>query len=321
MSLTSELKNPNSPIRKWFDTKRSQIIDKIINYHNQVLSQSQIISPQQGTNFPVVGNAVCYALRKYIAQKIGDINWHYTSLAWYGARNLQLIPLFNYCVFSDKKENEPMRLVVLAALEQITRNSKEINPILQLFIGKDKIDNLLIDSEIKEHWIPTFNDISNVIQEIPTIYDLIFADNSLNISSLDKNNKNSSKKVICNVTFPLSDYLGGADAQIITNRNILDIRTSAKRRPFTYENLLQQLSYCLLDTDDEYGIQTLAWVYTRHSAVFKYPIHKLFNDINQTRKEFKEMILVNYGNYNSDDLEELYHPVKSKNLKYLHPEI
>ena len=102
MSLTSELKNPNSPIRKWFDLRHTRTIDKIINHHNKILSQSQIISPQQGTNFPVVGNAVCYALRKYIANKLGDTNWHYTSLAWHGARYLQLIPLFNYCINSNK---------------------------------------------------------------------------------------------------------------------------------------------------------------------------------------------------------------------------
>lgn len=319
MSLTSELKNPESPIRKWFDNKRTQTINKIINHHNQVLSQSEIIIPQQGTNFPVVGNAVCYAIRKYIAQEIDDTNWHYTSLAWYGARHLQLTPLFDYCINSNKKEHIAISLVILAALEQVTRNSREINPLLQIFIGQDEIENLLIGDEIKNNWIPTFNDINNIIQEIPTIYKLIF-DDTLNISFLDKNNDNNNK-VICNATFTLSQYLGGADAQIITNGTILDIRTSAKRRPFTYENLLQQLSYCLLDTNDEYSIHTLAWIYTRHSAVFKYPIHKLFGDINQTRKDFEEMILVNYGNYNSNDLEELYYQVKSKHLKSLYPEI
>ncbi len=96
--------------------------------------------------------------------------------------------------------------------------------------------------------------------------------------------------------------MGGADAQIITNGTILDIRTSAKRKPFTYKNLLQQLSYCLLDTNNEYSIHTLAWVYTRHSAVFKYPVNKLFKNLNQTRKEFKEMILVDYGNYDDNSL-------------------
>lgn len=320
MSLTSELKNPNSPIRKWFDLRHTRTIDKIINHHNKILSQSQIISPQQGTNFPVVGNAVCYALRKYIAQKLGDTNWHYTSLAWYGARYLQLTPLFDYCIDSNKEESVAIRLVILAALEQVTRNSKEINPILQLFIGKEKIDNLLIDSEIKKYWIPTFNDISNIIQEIPTIYNLVFAENSLKTLSLDKGNS-SSNKVICNTTFPLSEYLAGADAQIITNGTILDVRTSAKRKPFTYENLLQQLSYCLLDTNDEYSIHTLAWVYTRHSAVFKYPVHKLFSNINQTRKEFEKMILLSYGNYDNEDLKDMYCQLKSNNLKSLSPEI
>ncbi|MEM7552628.1 MAG: hypothetical protein AAF378_00740 [Cyanobacteria bacterium P01_A01_bin.84] len=308
MSLTSELKNPESQIRKWFDNRRSRTTDKIINHHNEILSQSQIISPQQGTNFPTVGNAVCYALRKYIANKLGDTNWHYTSLAWHGARYLQLIPLFNYCINSNKKEDEAIRLLILAALEQVTRNSKEINPILQLFIGKDKVENILIDNEIKKYWIPTFNDISNIGQEIPTIYSLIFTKNSLKTSSLYKGNP-STNKVICNATFTLSEYLGGADAQIITNGTILDVRTSAKRRPFTYENLLQQLSYCLLDIDNEYNLHTLSWVYTRHSAVFKYPIHKLFGNINQTRKEFGEMILNNYGDF--DDLE--YYQLESAN--------
>ncbi|MEO1374640.1 MAG: hypothetical protein AAFW70_10035 [Cyanobacteria bacterium J06635_10] len=320
MSLTSELKNPESPIRKWFDIKRSQTIDKIINHHNQVLSQSQIIIPQQGTNFPVVGNAVCYAIRKYIAQKIDDTNWHYTSLAWYGARHLQLTPLFDYCINNNKKEDEAISLVILAALEQVTRNSKQINPILQPFLGKNKIVNLLIEDEIKNNWIPTFKDINNIIQEIPTIYRLIFNDELLKISSLNKNNDRSNK-VICNATFTLSEYLGGADAQIITNGTILNIKTSAKSRPFTYENLLQQLSYCLLDSNNKYNIHTLTWVYTRHSAVFRYPVNKLFSDINQTRKDFEEIILFSYGNFDGYDLEEIYYQIKSNNLKSLYPEL
>ena len=50
-----------------------------------------------------------------------DEKWFCTSLAWYGARYLELVPLFDYCISSNKIEDEAIRLVILAALEQVTR--------------------------------------------------------------------------------------------------------------------------------------------------------------------------------------------------------
>ncbi len=126
------------------------------------------------------------------------------------ARYLELTALFNYCINSNKLEDKPIRLVILAALEQVTRNSKEINPILQLFIGKDKIDNPLIDDEIKKYWMPTFNDINNVIQKVPTIYSLIFNDDSRKTSLSNKNNDNNNKVIL-----PLFHYLNIWEEQML----------------------------------------------------------------------------------------------------------
>ncbi|WP_392536223.1 hypothetical protein [Nostoc sp. C117] len=53
MSLTSELKNRNSPIREWFDSRLNQTFIKMINSHNQILENQEIIKPVDGVDFSI----------------------------------------------------------------------------------------------------------------------------------------------------------------------------------------------------------------------------------------------------------------------------
>jgi hypothetical protein len=85
-----------------------------------------------------------------------------------------------------------------------------------------------------------------------------------------------------------------ADCQMIIGSSIIDIRTSAKRQPFTLNNLYQQLGYLLFDTNDEYQISNLVWVYSRQKVAFSYGVNELFKDINATREDFAQMIIKNY---------------------------
>ncbi|MBO3458469.1 hypothetical protein G7B40_025085 [Aetokthonos hydrillicola Thurmond2011] len=283
MSLTSELRNQNSPLRKWFNGKLNNAIIKLVSNHNNLMCRQPIIRPLEGTDFALVGNAVCYAVRKYLSQTANDANWIYKTIANVGAKKLNVVPLLEKCaMYTNVPEEEAFLCLLLAVLEGTGRMGISNHPMLQPFIKGEKLFHL--DKEFFEKWQPSITDAAAIIKTIPNTWQSCA--NGIN------------GRIISNATFSLSNCIGGADAQIICSNVLIDVRTSAKSQPFTLENLYQQISYCLLDTDDMYSIRQLVWYYSRQQALFIYPIEKLFRNLPSLRKEFADMILENYGNDN-----------------------
>ncbi len=281
MSLTSELRNQNSPLKKWFDSKLNDAILKLVSNHNNLMCRQQIIRPVDGTDFALVGNAVCYAVRKHLSQRANDVNWMYNTIANMGAKKLNVIPLLEKCAtYTNVPEEEAYKCLLLSALEGKGRMGISNHPILQPFINGEKLFQL--DKQFFNKWHPSITDAAAIIKTIPKTWQ--FCANGIN------------SKIISNATFSLSNCIGGADAQIICDNRLIDVRTSAKRQPFTIDNLYQQIGYCLLDTDDMYSIRELVWYYSRQQALFTYPIEKLFRNLPRLRNEFAEMIWENYGN-------------------------
>ena len=75
-----------------------------------------------------------------------------------------------------------------------------------------------------------------------------------------------------NPNFTYSCMVGGADANMIIGNTLWDIRTTLKRRPFTLDDIVQQVAYVLLDGDVEYHIQQITWYYSRQLKTFTYPV-------------------------------------------------
>lgn len=97
MSLTGELNNPSSPISQWFAARYNPSVGGIITYHNEVMSRSSILSPIDSTDFPLVGNAVTYSLRKFIAAKQNNQSWVDSTLAGMMASELKISQLTELC--------------------------------------------------------------------------------------------------------------------------------------------------------------------------------------------------------------------------------
>lgn len=95
-----------------------------------------------------------------------------------------------------------------------------------------KSKNLSVSHEYISQWLPSIRDVSQITAQLPAIWNTI--ESIVNIEGL----------AISNATFDLSRLLH-ADCQMIVGDAIVDIRTSAKRRPFTLNNFYQQLSYLL----------------------------------------------------------------------------
>lgn len=280
MSLTKELNNPSSPVSKWFADKYHKGVGNIIHNHNKVMSQSSIITPTAMSNFPLVGNAVTYAFRKFIASKQQNTYWLNDTLAGRILTRFNLASLNKTCCAnSESTEEEAFKMLLLGAFEGYYRSYKPLSIIQPFF--KDEGKNFNVSEDYIAQWRPSIDDVSNISAALSKVWYAI--EHLINIDKL----------AASNATFELSSTLH-ADCQIIIDGTIVDIRTSAKRQPFTLNNFYQQIAYTLYDTEDAYKINQLVWVYTRQQVTFSYKIDQLFKNLEATRADFKKMLITNY---------------------------
>lgn len=283
MSLTKELNNPTSPISKWFSNKYHQGVGNIILHHNQMMQRTPILKPISGTYFPLVGNAITYSLRQFIAAKQNNKSWVANTLAGKMANKLGIEKVAKFCSKNNNHlEENALKMLILGGLENYYRSSKT-HEIIQPFLSR-KNERLSLSQEYIERWLPSIQDVSQISAQLPHIW-----------SSIEPMINLEKKTAISNATFTLSSLVH-ADCQLIIDNAIIDVRTTAKRQPFTLNNFYQQLSYLLFDSEDEYRLNKLTWIYTRQKVAFSYDVSQLFKDINSTRRDFKQMIECSYEN-------------------------
>lgn len=290
MSLTSELKDENSPISKWFKSRENSIVRDIVKNHNNLMARQQIIRPTQGTDFGLVGKAVSFYLQKYFAEIVNVRYWVQETIAGKAGLEMGLIGLAGFVTSKGATpEQEAYKCLLLAAAEDYGR-CREKHEFIQPFL-RDGGQNFKPDSAFFERWYPTIRDAAAIIQTVSEAWETVGFIPHGNLFS--------------NATFDCSGNVGGADAQIITGNTLVDVRTTAKRRPFGLNNFYQQLAYCLMDTSDRYEIKQLAWFYSRQRSVFLYPVTSLFKNLEQTRIEFRHMIDENYQKEDNDPMDRL----------------
>jgi len=105
---------------------------------------------------------------------------------------------------------------------------------------------------------------------------------------------------ILNPNFSASHFLGGADADLILGRRLIDIKTVQKPK-LTREYLWQLAGYVLADLNDEYEIDEVGFYFARHGQELSWKVQDFFNylaghdvDISALRREFGELIESKY---------------------------
>lgn len=102
---------------------------------------------------------------------------------------------------------------------------------------------------------------------------------------------------VLNPVFAGSGYVGGADADLILDRRLIEIKTTADAR-FDQQWLLQLLGYVLLDWDDEYRIDGLGVLFARQATLAKWPLADVLRRVGGggmaalpgLRAEFKDLV-------------------------------
>lgn len=153
--------------------------------------------------------------------------------------------------------DRPARWVVMGLMDKIVRN------------GDIEVYDLVEYPQIKlpPNYEPTIKDVNNIAMSFKNV-----------IGSPNKFIDDC--EIYINPSFSRSYFVGGADANMIIGNMLFDVRTTAKSRPLTLDNIIQQIAYRLLDSDDEYGIDKICWYYTRQQCMFIHDI-ELFIDKNK----------------------------------------
>ncbi len=107
---------------------------------------------------------------------------------------------------------------------------------------------------------------------------------------------NPRHQVVCNPTFDCSSDLGGADADLIVDGTLIEIKTvtTAVLNSIT---IWQVLGYLLADTTDRHSIRTVGWYFSRHGYLWRLPAEEFLGrlkggpvDLATARAEFSDLL-------------------------------
>lgn len=99
-----------------------------------------------------------------------------------------------------------------------------------------------------------------------------------------------------NPSFAASPYLGGADADLIAGKRLLDVKVTTSPT-IERASLWQVMGYALGDLNDAYGIDEVGLYYARHGVQVVWPVGDLLSlmagrpvEVQQVRREFGDLL-------------------------------
>ena len=259
MSLTSELKNPNSEIYRWIDSLFPDgVSDKIIEEHNQILASASIIYPPDQSDLKLVGSAMSHA---FYNQLTGNWGLNKPTMAVMGLKKVGRSERVKFTAMAEKAETpyqKALIALVMAYYDGLARGNRQ--PELKNLLTANVFDRNSLPSAMSEM----------ELQNHPLLYSVWDVANLIDSFHLGWVDGLRSDDIHVNATFAGSGLVGGADAQMISNGILIDIKTSRMKAPFTKKDLYQQLGYWLLDTDNRWNLNEIVWVYPRHQMFLRY---------------------------------------------------
>ena len=78
--------------------------------------------------------------------------------------------------------------------------------------------------------------------------------------------------------FAGSGDIGGADADLIIDHRLYDIKTTINPRKDFPDHLRQLIGYALLDWDDKYALTDVGFYFSRQATYMSWPLSRLLNE-------------------------------------------
>ncbi len=114
----------------------------------------------------------------------------------------------------------------------------------------------------------------------------------------DHSDLRGAEPLTLNPTFDLSVALGGADADLIANETLWDLKSTARKASvFGREELWQLIGYALADISDAYAIRSVGIIAVRRRIRAQWPLIDLLGELSgdsrslkRWRAEFAEVV-------------------------------
>ena len=304
MSLSSHLEDKNSHIRQFLRTQFPNTRSFLAEARKMVREADTIV-PDENVPWGLIGTALDYRIRYYFG-----ITPHEGLVASRGARILSL----THKVTSGEVtcENKPIPLKseyqdFFDGLDSLLEQTSLINTRLEM-AHEDALNRHCIVLALMEEAARIGRHPGNMLvkgefndaKALLTIAQSHWIDDLRELSweFYDKCNHLLHLPHILNPTFEGSAYVGGADADLIVDGMLIDVKTS---KGYTIELgwLRQLLGYLLLDYSDQYGISGIGLYLARQGVLVSWSLEEVIGSlcadnttsIAELREQFQECVL------------------------------
>ena len=291
MSLTSHLKDPNSPVTRFLkerfpNTRKAPFLRNARESLSNSVTTQPVPPFSQGV-YATIGTAIDYRLRYYF-----DIT-HPTELAAFTAYETPS-PTLHRDFMSDLEFAIPNLNPKQRRLDEAGENLlNRYCYVLALYdqfkrVAATHLQNSPLNTESPE-----------TIDDLLKIPDQAWIKDMRELSWLfhDRYNRLTNRPHILNPTFDGSIDVGGADADIIIDDTLIEIKSSIK--PTIDGYYIQELiGYTLLDYSDRYQIRNIGIYMVRQGILLQWELKEclahlsnyLHYDLGQLRSQFQEML-------------------------------
>lgn len=303
MSLTSHIKNPTSPVRVWLEERFPSVGEALTGLRAAMPADldARTIRPAAGVTHSTVGMAMDYRIRYHLAVTPSDelvathgakslveqhLNEHdmYNRALWRGPE----VGGFRVSGISSLKDPDLAHLSPGAFFTLLDSLLDDIRPVGRSLDAEseERLDRACAVLALYEEvyrtgriWptsplasVPMEASADQVLAIIPrpwtediaAVCARLFAEVPL------------IGPAILNPTFALSRGVGGADADLVLNGCLLDIKSTVNTR-LDRIWLLQLLGYTLLDSDDACHIDSVGILFARQAVMTQWPLGPLLD--------------------------------------------
>ena len=304
MSLTSHVKNPKSPIRHFLCDEFPNTRTFLASARKQV-RQAKTIRPDTDVPWDIVGMALDYRIRYYFA-----VTPYKDLVAYKGASFLSIFQtdILSFELLESDGDTARLKNEYLEFFQSLDE-LMELTPPVATKLGKSEEDALnrhCVVLALMEEVRRTarlngilatnqFNDAKSLIDiaEPHWVDDL----RELSYYFYDNFNHLFSLSFVLNPGFDGSKDIGGADADMIVDGTLIDIKTIIKQE-INPDWLRQILGYTLLDYSNRYQINGIGLYMSRQGILCQWDLEEALQvlrpenpqTIDELRRRFRELL-------------------------------
>lgn len=307
MSLTSHLRDKNSPVRAWINARFPELTRTLRSLRGDLPSDlaERTIKPPEGVPPSTIGIAFDYRVRLFLGlTPVSD------TVAYKGARQLveahvnELEPenpalwrnaretadgmaVGGWVDLADADVGHLAPAVFLAAADSMLAALDPVGRILDAD-SETRLDLICCAMALFEEvfryggiWegsplavLPMVGSADDVLARVPASWTRDVG--AVSARLFGEVGDRLTGPAIQNPTFALSRAIGGADADLVLDGCLLEIKTTVKPG-LNPEWFRQLLGYVLLDTDDAYGIRRIGLLLPRQAVLVSWPLDELLD--------------------------------------------